>query len=130
LGVAENIGDFLTYWIFEDQSKQVLAQSRCNYITKTSALSGILFLHLTKSNKLLNMGDIKPHKDIILEKLSNIMDDYDDEETDPEPHYFDAKSTGKVHLVDKGSVPQPASIMPIQVQWSILRYKSVPLCPC
>ena len=27
LGVADNIGDFLTYWIFDDQSKQVLARS-------------------------------------------------------------------------------------------------------
>jgi hypothetical protein len=27
LGEAENIGDFLTYWIFDDQSKQVLARS-------------------------------------------------------------------------------------------------------
>ena len=27
LGVANNIGDFLTYWIFDDQSKQVLARS-------------------------------------------------------------------------------------------------------
>jgi hypothetical protein len=58
-------------------------------------------------------GDIKPHKDIILKKLSNIMDDYDDEEPNPEPHYFDAKSspTVNVPLVDKGSVTQPVSIM-------------------
>ena len=27
LGVSENIGDFLTYWIFDDQSKQMLARS-------------------------------------------------------------------------------------------------------
>ena len=27
LGVADNIGDLLTYWIFDDQSKQVLARS-------------------------------------------------------------------------------------------------------
>ena len=27
LVVADNIGDFLTYWIFDDQSKQVLARS-------------------------------------------------------------------------------------------------------
>ena len=26
LGVADNIGDLLTYWVFDDQSRQVLAR--------------------------------------------------------------------------------------------------------
>ena len=55
-----------------------------------------------------------------MEKLSNLTDNYDDEEPDPEPHYFDAKSspTEKVPLVDKGSVPQDVSSIMNPTHWN------------
>jgi Reverse transcriptase (RNA-dependent DNA polymerase) len=114
LGVAENIGDFLTYWIFDDQSKQVLARSVVRPYNKNKRVKwDPVFASHKIQQTAQHGGDIKPHKDIILKKLSNIMDDYDNEEPDPEPHYFDAKSspTVKVPLADKGSATQPVSIM-------------------
>jgi hypothetical protein len=54
-----------------------------------------------------SMGDIKPHKDVIQQNLSNLVDEYDEQDEDPEPHYFDTNSstTVKVSSADKGSVP-------------------------
>jgi Reverse transcriptase (RNA-dependent DNA polymerase) len=114
LGVAENIGDFLTYWIFDDQSKQVLARSVVRPYNKNKRVKWDPILASHKIQQTAQHGgDIKPHKDIIQQNLSNLMDDYDEEEHDPEPHYFDAKSspTDKVPPVKKGSFPQPVSIM-------------------
>ena len=52
-------------------------------------------------------GGIKPSKSMIKDKLSNLTDQYDDDEPEPVPHFFDAKSspTQKVLFDDKGSVP-------------------------
>jgi hypothetical protein len=40
LGISENIGDFLTYWILDDQTKQVLSRSVVRPYNRNKRVSG------------------------------------------------------------------------------------------
>ena len=107
LGVADNIGDLLTYWIFDDQSHQVLARSvvrpfRNNRRVKWDPALCPTRPHVTAQHG----GDIKPPGDFIAEKLRDLEDVYDKEESEPDPHYFDALTDCPPTRtpVDKGSV--------------------------
>ena len=103
LGVADNIGDLLTYWVFDDQSHQVLARSVVRPFCNNRRVKWDPELapsrpHVTAQHG----GDIKPSRDVIAKKLGNIEDVYDHMEQDPEPHYFDAYNEPSP-VVEKGS---------------------------
>ena len=107
LSVVDNIGDLLTYWIFDDQSHQVLARSvvrpfRNNRCVKWDPALCPTRPHVTTQHE----GDIKPPGDFIAEKLRDLEDVYDKEESEPDPHYFDAFTDCPPTRtpVDKGSV--------------------------
>jgi hypothetical protein len=93
LGISENIGDFLTYWILDDQSKQVLARS---VVRPNNRNRRVKWDPVTASRPVRETahhgGDIKPATSEIREKMSNLEDSFDEQEPDPEPHFFDPET--------------------------------------
>ena len=92
LGVAENIGDFLTYWILDAQSHQVLARSVVRPFNNNRRVTWDPSLGPSKiPNTAQHGGDIKPSGTQIAEKLRDIEDRYDQLDPEPKPHdiYFD-----------------------------------------
>ena len=89
LGVAENIRDFLTYWICDDQSKQVLARSVVRPYNRNRCVRwDPSFSKSTVRNTAHIGGDIRPSNQEIEKYLSNVEDQYDLEVPEPEPRFF------------------------------------------
>ena len=92
LGVSENIGNLLTFWILHDQTKQLLSRSvvrpnnRNLRVTWDPALSG-----RPSRQTAHNGGDIMPSGQTRQEKMSNLEDKYDKQEPEPEERFFDTK---------------------------------------
>ena len=87
VGVAENVGDILTYWIVDDQSKQLLARSVVRPFSGNRRVKWDPDLDTsTARNTAHNGGDIRPPKAKIKQLLDTISDQHDDLEPDPKPH--------------------------------------------
>ena len=86
VGVTDNIGDELTYWIFDDQSKQILPRS---VVRPYNANKRVKWDPALKSSPIKhtaqNGGETKPSKDEIDQLLSTAMDKYDEQEPEPVP---------------------------------------------
>ena len=75
LGVAENIGDFLTFWILDSQTKQVLARSVIRPFNQNARVKWDPALKRSKHLETAQHGgDIKPSKAFIDKKLGNLKD--------------------------------------------------------
>ena len=106
LGVSENIGDYLTYWILDDQTKQVLARSVVrpydrNLRVKWDPVIASRPVRVTAHHG----GDIKPTASKIKEKMSNLEDAFDKQEPDPEPHFFDPGTTEDKLEIEPETIP-------------------------
>ena len=90
VGVCKNVGDYLTYWIVDDQSKQLLARSvgcpikgGLNYQPQWDPD----FAQAPFKGTAQHGGDIKPEGTNLSTMLdSEIMDRYDLMEENPKPH--------------------------------------------
>ena len=87
VGVAHNIGDTLTYWIYDEQSKCILAHSivqpyrdnaRVNFDSRALEHGSSFTAH--------SGGDNRPSNDVIQDYLNQSMDRYDEQEEEPQPH--------------------------------------------
>ena len=92
VGVAHNVGDALTYYIYDDQMKCLLARSvvrpyHSNHRVKWDpALAEKELRHTAR-----NGGDIMPSKALRDQQLADSMDEYDKLVPEPEERYFDAR---------------------------------------
>ena len=87
VGVAENVGDTLTYYIVDDQTKQLLTRSAVRPYNSNSRVKWDPdFLNQSTKSTAQHGGDIKPHPDKIKELLNNALDQYDEDEAEPKPH--------------------------------------------
>ena len=78
LGVAENIGDLLTYWIFDAQSKQVVARSVVRPFHRNRRVKwDPPFARTQVRTTAQHGGDVKPKGEKISKMLSNSEDKYD-----------------------------------------------------
>ncbi|MEM7375623.1 MAG: reverse transcriptase domain-containing protein, partial [Bacteroidota bacterium] len=85
VGVAHNIGDCLTYWILDDQTKRVYARSvvRPASINKRVQWDPHLSNHKDRHTAV---SEPHPGSSAVTNGLQNIMDIYDDQEPSPAPH--------------------------------------------
>ena len=107
LGVAENIGDFLTYWIFDDQSRRVLARSVVRPFNRNRRVKwDPLFARQPIRETAQIGGDKKYSKEEIEAALNDVSDIYDEAEPDPKPRTFDRMNdpVNVTNPVIKGSV--------------------------
>ena len=144
VGVAENVGDILTYWIFDDQTKKLVARSVVRPFNKNKRVRwDPVFATTPLRETAQNGGDILPSKAKREKLLSNSMDKYDQDEPDPEEHFFDSqqeileedhplvKHVLKDTYVDPGIDPSKPPTVPIKEQdsykgTSLLRYSNKP----
>ena len=105
--MAENIGDFLTYWIFDDQSRQVLARSVVRPFNRNKRVKwDPLFARMPIRETAQIGGDKKYSKKEIEDALNDVSDIHDEAEPEPKPRTFD-KITDPVTVINpvvKGSV--------------------------
>ena len=105
VGVAHNVGDPLTYWIYDDQAKRLFARSVVRPFSNNlrvkwdPAFASIPFKNTAKIG-----GDIMPNKQIRMSELSEAMDPYDQDEEDPESHFFDTNMEELTTNPDKSSI--------------------------
>ena len=84
LGVAHNVGDALTFWILDDQSKQVFAQSVVRPLNHNLRVKWDPALAPNPSKHTAqNGGDQMPSKSLKEKLLASAMDQYD--QLEPEP---------------------------------------------
>ena len=83
LGIAHNIGDCLTYWVLDDQTKRVLARSVIRPFSGNRRVKWDPFL--APSNKHTAQSEPIPSAQLREEKLKSSMDKYDEQESLPEP---------------------------------------------
>jgi hypothetical protein len=88
LHVAENIGDKLTYFIYDEQTRQVLARSVVRTKGRNYRVKFDPFLSKHRKHTASNGGEV--WRDPVAEGLSD-MDKYDEEESDLEPCFFDTQ---------------------------------------
>ena len=87
VGVADNVGDVLTYWVVDDQTKQPLTRSVVRPFWGNRRVKwDPEFVKVPVKSTAHNGGDLKPPKETIEQLLDTAMDDYDKSETDPKPH--------------------------------------------
>src|SRR5210317_1054222 len=87
VGLAENIGDVLTYWIIDDQSKQLLARSVVRPFWGNKRVKWDPdFVKAPFKNTAHNGGDLMPSKETRGQLLDNVLDKYDEQEPDPKGH--------------------------------------------
>ena len=87
IGVSHNVGDCLTYWIVDDQSKRVLARSVVRPYFRN--LRAKWDPQLTKDpikHTAHNGGDVMPTKELRKQLLDQSLDVYDELEESPKPH--------------------------------------------
>jgi hypothetical protein len=90
LGVSENIGDFLTYWILDDQTKQVLSRSVVRPYNRNKRVKWDPVIACRPTRETAHHGgDIKPTASQIALNMSNLEDIYDEQEPEPELRFFD-----------------------------------------
>ena len=84
LGVADNIGDALTFWVLDDQSKQVYARSVIKPLHHNIRVKwDPAFSSASTKTTAQNGGDLMPSKSLRQELLDSVMDKYDHFEPDP-----------------------------------------------
>jgi hypothetical protein len=84
VGIAHNIGDALTYWIFDEQTKHVYAQSVVQPYRSNNRVKFDPQLDSKGSTHTAHSGrDNKPSPETIKEKLDHSMDVYDEQEEEP-----------------------------------------------
>ena len=114
----------LTYWILDEQSKQLLARSVVCPLHSNCRVKfdPSLDKHLKKTAS--HGGDIwptiKPDKD---------SDAYDDHEAEPEPHYFDSSQVSAKDSTFRGASNPPFCPSGVDTYKgsSLLRYNSTPI---
>ena len=90
VGVAENTGDALTYWILDDQTKRLLARSVVRPFHQNHRVHwDPAFATKPLRRTAQHGGDVKPTRAEIDNAMSTSMDKYDEDEPEPEPRYFD-----------------------------------------
>jgi len=88
VGVAHNVGDALTYWIFDDQSKWLLARSVVRPFRNNLRVRwDPMFAKTPIKHTAKNAGECMPLSEN--KQSPVIMDKYDLMEPDPEEHFFD-----------------------------------------
>ena len=81
LGIADNIRDFLTFWIMDTQTKQVLARSVIRPYNQNARVHWDPDLQRPQSHDTAQLGGvIKPSKEFLNTKLRNIQDGHDPSE--------------------------------------------------
>jgi hypothetical protein len=94
MGVSENIGDFLTFWVLDDQSKQLLARSVVRPNNNNLRVKWDPSLAQQPGRETAQHGgDIMPPAEERKEKLSNLEDKYDKQEPEPEGRFYEANET-------------------------------------
>ena len=91
-GIADNVGDKLTYWVYDDQMKRLMSQSvvrpyQGNHRVKWDPS----FANTPFKNTARNGGDLMPDKATRDTFLHNSMDKYDQQEPEPTEHFFNAE---------------------------------------
>ena len=92
VGVAKNVGDNLTYWIFDDQMKRLLARSVVRPATHNKRIkwdpsfAPSDTMENTHTANRIPTKDIMPSKKVRDQLLANSMDDYDRAEPEPKTH--------------------------------------------
>jgi hypothetical protein len=93
LGISENIGDVLTYWILDDQAKQVLSRS---VVRPHNRNRGVKWDPIVARRPVRETahhgGDTVPAASTINKQMSSLEDGYDKQEPNPEPHFFDPQT--------------------------------------
>ena len=84
--------DTLTYWVFDEQSKHVLARSVVRPYHSNSRVTWNPAFSPESKFTAHSWGDIKPPMDEINEGLSNIMDKHDAMEPEPIGHDINTKT--------------------------------------
>ena len=105
----KNIGDLLTFWIFDAQSKQVLARSVVRPFCKNKKVKwDPAFTPKTVHTTAQHGGDLCPSSQEISKMLDNVEDDYDKDETVPKPHTPETilKRKKTVVPVNKSTTPE------------------------
>ena len=94
MGVCQNIGDALTFWILDDQTKRLLARSVVRPFNRNFRVKWDPALATKPVRETAHHGgNIMPTTEEIKDKMSRLTDKYDDEEPEPEGRFFDACDT-------------------------------------
>jgi hypothetical protein len=93
LGISENISDFLTYWILDDQTKQVLSRSVVRPCDRNRRVKWDPIVARRPVRATAHHGgDTVPAASTIDKQMRSLEDGYDKQEPDPEPHFFDPQT--------------------------------------
>ena len=122
--VTENIGDMLTCWILDEQSKQLLARSVVCPLHSNRRVKFDPSLDKNLKRTATNGGDIWP-----IIKPGKDSDQYDDHEKEPEPHFFDSIQVSAKDSTFRGASKPPfcPSGEDTYKGSSLLRYNSTPI---
>jgi hypothetical protein len=92
LGISENIGDFLTYWILDDQTKQVLS---CSVVRPYNRNRRVKWDPIVARRPVRETahhgGDTMPVASTIDKQMRSLENGYDKQEPDPEPLFLTPK---------------------------------------
>ena len=113
LGIAHNIGDCLTYWVLDDQTKRVLARSVIRPFSHNRRVKWDPLLAPT--DKYTAQSESIPSAELRQSKLDSSMDKYDELECLPAPQ------PGSSHPCTRGSIikgrfiddPGPGHLTPV-----------------
>ena len=87
VGVCKNVGDVLTYWIVDDQTKQLLARSVVRPFLKNRRVKwDPEFICTPVKSTAHNGGDLRPPAEEVKQLLDNLLDKYDEAEPEPQPN--------------------------------------------
>ena len=88
VGIAHNVGDTLTHWILDDQSKRILARSvvrpfENNHQVKWDPgfINSLELKHTARHG-----GDVMPTREVIANKLKMESDSHDNDKPEPQQH--------------------------------------------
>ena len=85
--MCDNVGDILTYWVIDDQTKQLLTRSVIRPFWGNKRVKWDPdFIKVPFKNTAHNGGDLKPSQEDMDQLLDTVMDRYDQEEPEPEGH--------------------------------------------
>jgi hypothetical protein len=120
LGVSENIGDFLTYWILDDQTKQVLSRSVVRPYNRNKRVKWDPVIARRPTRETAHHGgDTKPTASQIAEKMSNLEDKYDKQEPEPELHFFDLETNVETNAKDGETAPDDSEVSSMLLDTSL-----------
>ena len=113
LGLAKNVGDILTYWIYDDQMKMALTRSVVRPFTGNHRVRwDPLFADTPDKTTAQCGGDTMPSSSEREELLKNSMDEYDHDEPDVEPETINDELSNVNFADDKiNSKDPPESIL-------------------